>query len=84
MTLPARIDAAKAKTKSVVDHLLYLLKLHENNALVVYSSLLSSQIPTSHAANAFNVFRVACIRSSWCACAHYGTASSLRKRMCQQ
>ena len=41
----------------MVDHLLYLLELHENNALVVYSSLLSSQIPTSHAANAFNVFQ---------------------------
>jgi AbiU2 len=57
LSLSERIEAAKAKTASVVDHLLYLVELHENNALVVYSPLLSSQIPTSHAANAFNVFQ---------------------------
>jgi hypothetical protein len=57
MTLPERIEAAKAKTEKVVDHLSYLIKLHENNALVLYSPLLSSQIPTSHAANAFFNFR---------------------------
>jgi hypothetical protein len=57
LTLPERIQAAKAKTASVVDHLLYLVELHENNALILYSPLLSSQIPTSHAANAFNVFQ---------------------------
>jgi hypothetical protein len=57
MTNPQRIEAAKIKTKNVVDHLLYLMELHENNALVVYSPLLASQIPTSHAANAFLVFQ---------------------------
>jgi hypothetical protein len=35
----------------------YLLELHANNAHVVHSSLLSSQIPQSFAANAFNVFQ---------------------------
>jgi AbiU2 len=57
MTVPDRLKAAKEKTERVVDHLLYLLELHENNAIIVYSSTLSSQIPTSHAANAFNVFQ---------------------------
>ena len=57
MTTPERVEAAKAKTERVVDQLLYLLALHENNAIVVYSSTLSSQIPTSYAANAFNVFQ---------------------------
>ena len=52
-----RIDLAKAKTKKVVDHLVYLIKLHANNSCVVYSPMLSSQIPRSFAANAFNVFQ---------------------------
>jgi AbiU2 len=57
MAAADRIRAAKEKTERVVDHLLYLLELHENNAIVLYSSTLSSQIPTSYAANAFVVFR---------------------------
>jgi hypothetical protein len=52
-----RIRIAKEKMERVVDHLLYLLELHENNAIVLYSPTLSSQIPTSFAANAFNVFQ---------------------------
>ncbi len=57
LTLPERVKTAKEKTERVVDHLLYLLALHENNAIVLYSPTLSSQIPTSYAANAFNVFQ---------------------------
>jgi AbiU2 len=57
LNLPERVKAAKEKTKRVIDHLLYLLELHENNAIVLYSPTLSSQIPTSYAANAFNVFQ---------------------------
>jgi hypothetical protein len=57
MTTAERVRAAKAKTERVVDHLLYLLTLHENNAIVVYSPTLASQIPRSYAANAFNVFQ---------------------------
>ena len=53
----ADIQAAKEKTERVVDHLLYPLALHENNAIIVYSNTLSSQIRYLHAANAFNVFR---------------------------
>jgi hypothetical protein len=55
-----RIDRAKAKMKRVVHHFLYFLELHENNVFIVYSPGLSSQIPESFAANAFNVFQRGC------------------------
>jgi hypothetical protein len=57
MTTAERIEAAKVKTERVVGHLLYLLALHENNAIIVYSNTLSSQVRYAHADNAFNVFR---------------------------
>jgi hypothetical protein len=57
MSVSERIRLAKEKTKRVVDHLHYLLELHENNAIVLYTPTLSQQIPTSFAANAFNVFQ---------------------------
>jgi hypothetical protein len=57
LTTAERIQAAKAKTERVIDHLLYLLALHENNAIIVYSGTLSSQITLAHAAHAFKVFR---------------------------
>jgi hypothetical protein len=57
MTTAQCIKAAKAKTELVVDHLLYLLALHESNAIIVYSDTLSSQIKRSLAAKAFDVFR---------------------------
>jgi hypothetical protein len=57
MTTAQCIKAAKTKTEFVVDHLLYLLALHESNAIIVYSDTLSSQIKRSLAANAFQVFR---------------------------
>ncbi len=43
----------------VVDHAHYLLDIHENNAIVLFSDILSKQIPKSYAANAFNSFREA-------------------------
>jgi hypothetical protein len=52
-----RVKSAKEKTRRVVDHLLYLIELHENNAIVRYSQTLSGQIPTSFAAHAFNAFQ---------------------------
>jgi hypothetical protein len=52
-----RIALAKAKMEKVLDHFLNLLALHENNAMVVFSPVLASQIPRSYAANAFNVFQ---------------------------
>jgi hypothetical protein len=54
-----RIAEAKRLTERVVDHTQYLLDIHENNAIVLYSGTLSKQIPKSYAANAFNVFREA-------------------------
>jgi hypothetical protein len=52
-----RIELAKAKMTKVLDHFLYVVELHANNAFVVYSPTLVSQIPPSFAANAFNVFQ---------------------------
>ena len=52
-----RIDLAKTKMKKVLDHFLYVLELHANNKFIIYSSILSRQIPTSYAANAFNIFQ---------------------------
>ena len=54
---PERIRLAKAKMTKVLDHFLYVIELHANNSFVVFSPLLASQIPRSHAANAFNVFQ---------------------------
>jgi hypothetical protein len=58
-TMPTlqRVEIAKEKTRRAVDHVHYLLELHENNAIVLYTDALANQIPTSFAANAFNVFR---------------------------
>jgi len=35
MSVPERVQIAKEKTRRVVDHLHYLLELHENNAIVL-------------------------------------------------
>lgn len=57
MTSTQRIELAKAKMEKVIDHFLYVLELHANNKFIIYSPILSRQIPTSYAANAFNVFQ---------------------------
>jgi hypothetical protein len=59
METQKRIAEAKRLTERLVDHTQYLLDIHENNAIVLYSNILSKQVPVSHAANAFNVFREA-------------------------
>jgi AbiU2 len=56
MTTDQRITMAKQKTTRVVDHLLDLIQFDANNEIVLYSNALSSQIPTSYAANTFNAF----------------------------
>jgi AbiU2 len=43
--------------EALLDHFLYVIELHSNNSLVVYSQTLASQIPESYAANAFVVFQ---------------------------
>jgi hypothetical protein len=57
MSCDERIELAKKKMERALDHFLYVIKLHANNSFVVYNSILADQIPTSHAANAFNVFQ---------------------------
>jgi hypothetical protein len=54
-----RIDEARLITKSLIDHVHYLLDLHENNAIAIYSDTLAKQIKRSDAAAAFNVFQSA-------------------------
>jgi hypothetical protein len=54
-----RIDEARLITKSLIDHVHYLLDLHENNAVAIYSDTLAKQIKRSNAAAAFNVFQSA-------------------------
>jgi AbiU2 len=56
LTREQRIELAKEKMVKVIDHFMHLLMLHANNEFVVYTPTLSSQIPTSFAANAFNIF----------------------------
>jgi hypothetical protein len=57
LSIAERITAARAKTERLVDHVLYVIELHESNAITLYSPTLASQIPTSYAGNAFIVFR---------------------------
>ena len=57
LTDTQRIELAKNKMEKVLDHFLYLLEINANNMFVVYNPTLSSQIPASFAANAFNIFQ---------------------------
>jgi hypothetical protein len=57
LSVEERIEAAQDKTRQAVTHLLDILALHENNAIIVYSNKLSKQIPRSIGANAFNTFQ---------------------------
>jgi hypothetical protein len=54
-----RIDEARLSTRKLIDHVHYLLDLHENNAIAIYSDTLAKQIKRSDAAAAFNVFQSA-------------------------
>ncbi|MEQ5826279.1 hypothetical protein J3456_02785 [Sulfitobacter sp. NFXS29] len=49
-----RVERAKQVTDKLVDHVLGLIALAENNAVVLYSDTISSQVPRSNAAHAFN------------------------------
>ena len=57
MPISERVQLAEEKTRRIVKELKWLIDLHENNALVSYSPLLSNQIPRSFAAKAFNVMQ---------------------------
>lgn len=54
LTTGQRIERAKVITNRLVDHTRELIAAAENNAIVLYSNRISSQIPRSYAANAFN------------------------------
>jgi hypothetical protein len=54
-----RIDEARLITKSLIDHVHYLLDLHENNAVAIYSDVLVKQITRADAGAAFRVFQSA-------------------------
>jgi hypothetical protein len=43
-TIAERIELAKTKMEKVLDHFLYVVELHANNSLVVYSPTLASHI----------------------------------------
>jgi hypothetical protein len=57
LSVHKRVALAKERTEKVVDHLRESILMHEANAIVVYSPILADQIPTSHAAHAFNQFQ---------------------------
>jgi hypothetical protein len=75
-----RIRLAKAKMEKLLDYFLYVLELHANNSFVVFSPLLVSQIPRSHAAHAFNVFQRSMYQIEIVRLAQSGTASMPRRR----
>jgi AbiU2 len=52
-----RIGRARVRAQKLVVHIATLFLMHESNALVIYSSKLSEQIPRSYAAHAFNQFQ---------------------------
>ena len=55
MSTSERVNLAEEKSRRIASELRWLIDLHENNALVVYSPLLAHQIPKSFAAKAFKV-----------------------------
>ena len=64
MNTNEQILQAKVCMGKVVGHLLHVIALHENNELVIYSDVLSSQVPKSFGAHAFNLTRDALFRYS--------------------
>jgi hypothetical protein len=62
-TVAEKIETAKTKIKLLHNDICSILELHEGNAIVNYSKLLSKQIPSSHAAWAFKTLQDAMIQS---------------------
>jgi hypothetical protein len=57
LTIQERINQARAKTKALTYHLDEIIRIHENNAYVVYTKTISGQIGRSHAAHAFTTLQ---------------------------
>ena len=52
-----RFEMANSKLERALDRLLQAIAMVEHNRVVLFSDILSKQIPRSRAANAFNLFR---------------------------
>lgn len=70
-----RINLARERADRLIDHVRDLASLHEANKIIVYSKTLSSQIPRSRAASAFNqmqrsmlMFELVRLCAMWDAC----------------
>lgn len=74
LSTPERIAIAKDKVSRVVDHLLYVLELHENNAIILYSPTLLRRYPNHMQPTPSTCFNAECINLKSFACAHFGTA----------
>ncbi|MBY0612460.1 MAG: hypothetical protein K2P80_09770 [Beijerinckiaceae bacterium] len=57
LTIDGRIKILKEKTEKLVDHLQFLLAIQESNRILVFSDLISKQIPQSLAINTFNMLQ---------------------------
>ena len=57
LSIAERILKAKETTEALTYKVLDVIELHEANKIIVYSDRLASQIPKSHAANAFTTFQ---------------------------
>ena len=55
-SLDERLNHARQSIDGINNVASFLSSLHETNQIVVYSDLLSSQVGTSYAANAYNTF----------------------------
>jgi hypothetical protein len=57
MSVEERIAIAQRKTEALTYHLNAVLKIHENNAFVVYSKTIVGQVPASYAAYALKTLQ---------------------------
>lgn len=57
LTIEDRQKLAEERTRKVFNNCLELVRTHENNQIVLYTTALSKQLPSSRAAHAFNNFR---------------------------
>ena len=54
MPTDERISVSKSKSEQLTEFVLNLMQTHANNELLTYSKLLTSQLPPSYAALAYN------------------------------
>jgi hypothetical protein len=54
LTVEQRFELASSKCQRLIDHVSEIVRLHESNRILLYTNAVSSQIPRSYAAHAFN------------------------------